>query len=138
MTYQDCDNCTGRITGLAHIGIQVTDLDEMLSFLVDTLGFTVTSREDLGATKLVFLNIGTCLLELVYNPANTPRPAGIVDHICVEVEDIYSLVCRLDKKGVHFLSDTVGEMAMLGGVRNIFLEGPQGLKMEFFEYTGRK
>jgi len=135
----NCDKCgNGKSTGLAHIGIQVTNLEEALDFYVNVLGFEVTNKTCIGDLTLVFMNIGTCLLELVHRPEYTPRPAGNIDHIAVEVEDIDNLVCRLTEKRVKFLTNGVGDMpGLLGGVRNIFLEGPGGVRIEFFEYLNK-
>ena len=131
----ECGNSAGRVTGLAHIGVYVMDMEKMLCFFRDTLGFAVTERVQLGQTELAFLDLGSCPIELVYNPRNAARPAGIVEHICLEVEGIDALTERLRGQGVKFLQDEVGDMpGILGGVRNIFLEGPEGLKLEFFEY----
>ena len=135
MEYQDCENCRGKAVRLAHIGVYVTDLPAMEAFLKDKLGFVERGRSQRGETELVFLDLGNCPIELIYNPRNEKRTGGMIEHICLEVEDIDSLVCQLDKKGVKFLQEKVGDMPdLLGGVKNIFLEGPEGLKLEFFEY----
>ena len=133
-----CDKCGGKITGLAHIGIRVADMDASIKFYVDTLGFELTNEQSMGATKLAFLNIGTCLLELIQPADFAPREAGSIDHIAVEVIDIEPLVCRLIEKGVKFLTDGINVVPeLLGGVKNIFFEGPDGERIEFFEYTGK-
>ena len=135
MEYHDCERCRGKAVGLAHIGVYVTDLPAMEAFLKDKLGFAERGRSQRGETELVFLDLGNCPIELIYNPRNEKRTGGMIEHICLEVKDIDSLVCQLDKKGVKFLQERVGDMPdLLGGVKNIFLEGPEGLKLEFFEY----
>ena len=48
----------GKITGLAHIGIKVRDMDASLKFYTETLGFQLTHKQQNGATILAFLNIG--------------------------------------------------------------------------------
>ena len=62
-------NEEGRILGLAHIGVRVSDMEASLRFYTEILGFELTHRQKLGTTELAFLNIGTCLLELIH-PAN--------------------------------------------------------------------
>lgn len=128
-----CDGCGGKIKGLAHIGVMVKDMEVSKAFYVDVLGFEVTREIDLGGTKLCFLNIGTCLLELIQSTSYAPRPAGVVDHICVEVEDIESLVCKLIEKQVKFETGEIGASATLGA-KNIFFRGPDDERIEFFDY----
>lgn len=131
----NCSNCGGEITGLAHIGIRVRDMEASIRFYVDTLGFTLTDTHQAGPTKLAFLNIGTCLIELIQPAQYDERTPGQIDHIAVEVKDIEHLVCRLVEKNVRFLSNEIGTMdTLLGGVKNIFFTGPDGERFEFFEY----
>jgi len=132
-----CENCGGRMTGLAHIGIMVRDMDASIKFYADALGFEFTARQSMGTTQLAFLNAGSCCIELVQTADYTPRPAGVVDHIAIEVEDIETLVCKLIEKGIVFLSDinTAGEL--LGGIKNVFFTGPDGERLEFFEYINK-
>lgn len=129
----NCEKCGGKITGLAHIGIMVKDMDVSKSFYVDKLGFIVTREIALGDLKLCFLNIGSCLLELVCSPNHTPRTAGVVDHICMEVEDIDTIVCKLIEKQIPFESNEVSYNEVLGA-KNIFFRGPDDERIEFFDY----
>lgn len=122
--------------GLAHIGIMVANIEASIAFYRDTLGFELTNETDMpGGTKLAFLNVGTCLLELIQpgNPGG-PRPAGVVDHIAIETKDTDALVCCLKEKGVKFLGDVAFVPGLLGGVKNVFFTGPDGERLEFFEY----
>lgn len=131
----NCEQCGGKLKGLAHIGIQVADIAASKAFYVDTLGFTLTHEEAMdNGVKLAFLNIGTCLLELVEVPNHAPRPAGVIDHIAIEVEDIETVVCKLIEKQVTFLTNEINESPILGGIKNIFFTGPDGERLEFFEY----
>lgn len=124
---------SGKIKGLAHIGIFVKDMQTSVQFYRDTLGFQVTDT----CNNLCFCNIGTCLLELVEIRDYKPRTAGQVDHIAVEVENIEALCDELRARGVK-MPDKIGEMPhLLGGVKNIFFEGPDGERIEFFEFLNR-
>lgn len=124
---------SGKIKGLAHIGVFVKDMETSVKFYRDILGFTVTDVHN----NLTFCNIGTCLIELVEIKDYQPRTPGQVDHIAVEVENIEELVAELRAKGVE-LPEKIGEMpTLLGGVKNIFFVGPDGERIELFEYTNR-
>ena len=134
----DCGKCGGKITGLAHIGIMVKDMEASIRFYRDVLGFELTEQAQVGASKLAFLNIGTCLLELVQAADYAPRPTGVVDHIAIEVTDIENLVCQLTEHRIAFLSDSIATLASLqGGVKNIFFTGPDGERLEFFEHLSK-
>ena len=128
----------GKITGLAHIGIKVRDMAASLKFYTEVLGFEKTGEQIFGTSHLAFLNIGTCLLELIQGAQYEERTAGQVDHIAVEVKGIEALVETLKSKGVQFLSDEVSVApGLLDGVKNIFFVGPDGERVEFFEYYNR-
>jgi len=123
------------MTGLAHIGIMVKDIDVSKEFYVDKLGFILTDEVNMdNGVRLAFLNVGTCLLELVQTPDHSPRGAGAVDHVAIEVEDIETLVCKLVEKQINFLTNEIAEVPILGGIKNIFFTGPDGERLEFFEY----
>ena len=128
----------GKITGLAHIGIKVRDMDASLKFYTEVLGFELTHKQVNGTSVLAFLNIGTCLLELIQSAVYEERTPGQVDHIAVEVKGIEALVEDLKAKGVHFLSEQINVApGLLDGVKNIFFTGPDGERFEFFEYYNR-
>ncbi len=128
----------GKITGLAHIGIKVRDMAASLKFYIEVLGFEKTGEQIFGTSHLAFLNIGTCILELIQAAQYEERTAGQVDHIAVEVKGIEALVEKLKAQGVQFLSDEVNVApGLLDGVKNIFFVGPDGERFEFFEYYNR-
>ena len=128
----------GKITGLAHIGIKVRDMAASLKFYTEVLGFEKTGEQMFGTSHLAFLNIGTCILELIQAAQYEERTAGQVDHIAVEVKGIETLVEKLKAQGVQFLSDEVNVApGLLDGVKNIFFVGPDGERFEFFEYYNR-
>ena len=119
------------ITGLAHIGIMVKEMDKSIDFY-KRLGFTLDKEESLGI-RLAFLSAGTCLIELVeYN--GEQRTAGTVDHVAVVVDDIHLAIEQANKNGIKIDSSTISEVPILGGVKNVFFEGPDGERLEFFEY----
>ncbi len=131
----NCENCGGRITGLAHIGILVQDMDRSKDYYVNTLGMQLQADECAGDTKLVMVGIGSLVIELIQKPDHQPRPAGVVDHVAIACEDIETLVCKLIEKGVRFDANEISHNPTLfGGIKNIFFKGPDGEILEFFEY----
>ncbi len=136
----ECGSC-GKMVGLAHIGIMSSDMERSLDFYVAKLGLELTNRTMLAnGTELAFCNVGTCLIELVAHADPSGiigRPAGIIDHIAIEVTDIDGLVCRLFDNGVNFPTEVGTMPTLLGGVKNIFFQGPDGERIEFFEYLNK-
>lgn len=131
----NCDNCGGKMVGLAHIGIMVKDIEVSKKFYMELLDFELKAEYKLGDMTLSFLDLGDCKLELVGKASNEARLPGTVDHIALEVEDIEPLMCKLIEKGVKFDTDNYGYMPNLfNGVRNVFFKGPDGERIEFFDY----
>ena len=123
------------IKGLAHIGVYVKDMEASVRFYRDLLGFTVTDDVQAGV-HLVFCSKGTCLMELIERPRYEERTAGPIDHIAVEVTEIEALAADLREKGVAIPEISTMEN-LLGGVKNVFFEGPDHERIEFFEYLNR-
>ena len=123
----------GYIKGLAHIGVFVNDIDKSIDFY-KRLGFTLDNEATLDI-RLAFLSAGTCLIELV--EIKGERPAGVVDHICVEVDDIDAAIENAKASGIEIDASKVASIPnLLGGIKNVFFEGPDGERLEYFEYCG--
>ena len=129
----NCANCGGRIQGLAHIGLYVSDLAISKSFYVDTLGFEGAGDYQLPSCRISFVNAGSCVIELIQRTSGEPREAGLFDHLCLEVDDIETLVCKLIEKNGRFETDHIVDIPELS-IRNIFFSGPDGERLEFCEY----
>ncbi|MBQ8537384.1 MAG: VOC family protein [Clostridia bacterium] len=125
-----------KLTGLAHIGILVTDLEKSKDFYLNTLGFVLKAEHELAdGTRLVFCDAGSCQIELVRMPTPEAKAEGVVGHIAIECKDIEGWVEELKHKGIPFETETVGVMPdLLGGAKNIFLAGPDGERIELWEY----
>jgi len=132
MRQEEC----AKVTGLAHIGVFVADMDTSIDFYSDLLGFEcyhqteITKGEDV--LKLAFMRCGTCEIELVELPVHTPREAGVVDHIALSVNDIDGIMVCLKDKGIVFETAAPEERPEIfdNGIRCIFLPGPDGERIE--------
>ncbi len=129
----NCTNCGGRVQGLAHIGLFVSDLHVSKPFYVDTLGFEPAGDYELPSCKISFVRAGSCVIELIQRFSGEPRQAGLFDHVCLEVDDIETFVCKLIEKNIRFETDHVVDIPELS-IRNIFFSGPDGERLEFCEY----
>lgn len=127
---------SGKITGLAHIGIFVRDIDKSMDFY-KRLGFTL-DKEEQPSVRLAFLSAGNCLVELIEQKDMPARTAGLVDHVAMVVDDIEATIENLKAKSIEIDASQIGSVPILGGVRNVFFEGPDGERLEFFEYSGVK
>jgi hypothetical protein len=82
--------------------------------------------------RLAFLSAGSCLIELVEQPGE--RAAGVVDHVAVVVDDIEAAIKRANANGIAIDAAAVQSVNILGGIKNVFFDGPDGERLEFFEY----
>jgi len=128
-----------KLLGLAHIGILVSDADVSKDFYLNTLRFDLKAEHVLpNGTRLVFCDAGSCQIELVC-PANpVAKPEGVVSHIAIECSNIEGWVEELKAKGVRFETGKISVMAeLLGGAKNVFINGPDGERIELWEYTSK-
>ena len=123
---------TGKVTGLAHIGIFVKNMDVSLDYY-KRLGFTLDKEENMGI-RLAFLSAGNCLIELVEQTTLPPREAGPVDHIAMVVDDIEAAIKNANANGIDIDAGEIATVPLLGGIKNVFFAGPDGERLEFFEY----
>lgn len=128
---------TAKLTGLAHIGIFTPDFEKSVAFYKE-LGFTLDNECDIG-THLGFMSCGTCLLEIIApedKTKATSRPTdGIIGHICIEVKNIDEFVAEYKKKGIiPEDAQVMYNEKILGGIKNIFFDGPAGESIELFDY----
>lgn len=128
----------GKVTGLHHIGVKVRDAETSARFYEQLLDFERFEEFRHGASHLVFLRAGSCVLELIEKPEIERLPAGNVDHVALAVENIEEIVGRLQARRVDFVSEQIAKVDWLfGGTKNIFFMGPDGERIELFEVVGK-
>jgi methylmalonyl-CoA/ethylmalonyl-CoA epimerase len=102
-----------RATRIAHIGIAVRALDEILPFYRDLLGLSAVPLEDADGAKIAGLTAGDTLVELLEaERPDTPigkfvakRGPGI-HHICFAVDDLDDTLARCRKAGLRLIDET--------------------------------
>ena len=122
----------GKITGLAHIGVFVKDMEKSIDYY-KRLGFTL-DKEEKPSVRLAFLSAGSCLIELIEQTDAPKRPAGVVDHIAMAVDNIEAAIENAKAQGIDIDASKINSVSILGGIKNVFFEGPDGERLEFFEY----
>ena len=98
------------------------------------LGFALDDEANIHV-KLAFLSAGTCLIELIEVKDYKAREAGPIDHVAVEVDDIEKAIANANANGIEIDASKINNAPILGGIRNIFFAGPDGERLEFFDYS---
>jgi catechol 2,3-dioxygenase-like lactoylglutathione lyase family enzyme len=88
-------------THLSHVGFMVPDIDKALSFYRDILGFREVWRGGSNPEKVNWVHLsvpeGFETIELMlYDEKPTWERMGSMNHICLEVQDIYKTKAILD------------------------------------------
>ncbi len=145
-----------------HINIVVHDMDAMIAFYCDVLGFQktkdviiqgnwiqqVVSLPDVKA-HVVYLQLPAGpRLELIdyHNPVSPTLPAGSphhpgLRHMAFEVDDLDLMVAQLKKAGVRLVGQPMtvpdAQVTYDGGIqkRLVYFTDPQGNLLELCSYT---
>lgn len=117
------------MTVLDHVGIYVKNMERSLAFYGDIFGFSEHRRLNRGETKIVFIDIGKGLLELVQRPdAPGEPPKGRWSHLALQTEDFDGLLSKIVEMGLEHRTSTQGE-----GSRRAFFKDPDGHDLEIDE-----
>jgi methylmalonyl-CoA/ethylmalonyl-CoA epimerase len=102
-----------RGTRIAHIGIAVSALDQILPFYRDVLGLPDVPLDDADGARIAGLAAGESLVELL--EAHTPdtpigkfvakRGAGI-HHVCFAVDDLDGTLARCKAFNIRLIDET--------------------------------
>jgi methylmalonyl-CoA/ethylmalonyl-CoA epimerase len=98
---------------IAHIGIAVRAIDEMLPFYRDLLGLDEQPLEDSDGAHIAGLAAGGSLVELLEPDAADSPIARFIDkrgpgihHICFAVQDLDDALTRCRTRGIKLIDDT--------------------------------
>lgn len=132
---KNMDNSKGKINGLGHIGVFISDLERSIAYYTDMLGFECYHKVDIedsgGVTKIAFIRNGSCTIELVQKPDASQKPDGPIDHIALDVDDVDAAMANLKAKGIVFETDEpVFLPTILNGVKYALFRGPDGEHLE--------
>jgi len=135
----------GNLRGVQHLGIPVSDLDSLVSWYIEKLGFNTLHETRLsvpeGEIKVAFLEKEDMVLEfyqLIGEALDEVRTRGHghIDHFALDVLDIESALNEAFVAGISLEQSTPDGPLDIPffwsqGVRYAFLEGPGGEKVEF-------
>lgn len=129
-----------HLTGLAHVALYTKDMETSVKFY-ETLGGTVTDHADVkkttGTNHIKMVRMQGFFLEIIEPHDGSPVTAegGLFPHIAIEVDDIDAAVADLKDAGItSFRSSEPNTMPIFGGIRNIFLLGPDGELLELLQH----
>lgn len=123
------------VTGIGHIAIRARDLDTVLGFYTDTLGFREMFRlnHDDGKLMLVYVRVtDQQFIEIFPNGTGEKPPRGNVgyDHLCLTVADIEVTLADLERRGVPL---DRGLQTGRDGNRQAWITDPEGNRIELME-----
>lgn len=125
-----------KVTGLAHIGIFVSDIEVTKEFYKNILGMDITFEcvfeDDTNTYTIAFAKLGNLTLELVSPKFKDDKADGIIDHIAFAVDDLEGVMESLKQKGIEFeTKEPTFYAGMLeNGSKWIFFRGPDGEHIE--------
>jgi len=125
------------VTGYAHVGLYIKDVERSKKYYTDLLGFTCVSEftNDFG-DQLAFMKSGSMILELIQHKVWMDRKDGLFDHIAMQVDDIEAVSAELKAKGVEFEDDIYFETRIshfVNGVKYQAWRGPDGEHLEIYQ-----
>ena len=103
-----------RIIKIQHVAMVVNDIDASLEFWRDGLGLTLEQIQHIPEqdSNIAFLPIGAGEIELVQPIGKDSGLARYLDkrgpglhHICIQVDDIKSLITDLKQKGFRLINE---------------------------------
>lgn len=109
-----------------HIGIKVIDIERSIKFYEEVLEAKIIKDYVYPESRLVFMEIGGTIVELIYKSGNVSRNAGPIEHIAFKVDSLEDKMKMLDSIKVPH-----SEPRVVGSARIIFFDGPNNEKFEF-------
>ena len=102
-----------RPTRIAHVGIAVQSLAEILPFYRDLLGMPEVQLDDADGARIGAVQAGDSLIELL-EASSSDSPIGKfvakrgpgIHHICFAVDDLDGTLARCKKAGIRLIDET--------------------------------
>ena len=105
-------NDTRRGTRIAHVGIAVRSIDELMPFYRDVLGMDEALLDDSDGATIAGFEAGESLVELLEAESpDTPigrfvaRRGPAIHHICFAVDDLDAMLERCRSAGMTLIDD---------------------------------
>lgn len=115
-------NADGGVVMMNHVGINVTNVGEAVSYYTQKMGYREAFRlnDEKGQPRLVYMQISkNTFLEL--QPATAQQPAGFT-HYGLHVENALQAVARFSKAGLTVTDTNVsGTKAILANITDPYM-----------------
>ncbi|WP_164668676.1 methylmalonyl-CoA epimerase [Virgibacillus doumboii] len=128
---------------VAHIGIAVNSIDEVLAFYTDTLGLELEGVEavDSEGVKVAFIKIGESRIELL-EPLNDAsaihqfinKNGEGIHHIALEVDDIDERLSMMKTEGIRLVNDEPKQGAHDSRIAFIHPKAANGVLFEICQH----
>lgn len=137
-----CEQHGPTLEGLGHIALYTKDIEKTVDFYTGVLGFQKIEEFELeqpeGVMKIVFLLCVDIIMEVI-QPAEGSKDQGAGDgcfqHLALQVTGLEELIPLLKEEGIVFeTEDYIPLPTMFNGSKAIFFRGPNGERLELFEY----
>ena len=117
-----------HVERIDHVVLRVDDLEAMVRFYEQALGFKVERR--VADAGLVQMRAGASMLDLIR--AERPTRGANMDHLCFLVTpfDRPSMEASLSRFGIA-LGETVERYGAQGHGLSVYFDDPEGNKIEF-------
>ena len=113
---------------LDHVGIYVKDLAKSVVFYGEVFGFQVARTMETSTSKIVFLDVGGGILELIQRPGAPRKSEGPWSHVAFKVDDYDAMESKLESMGLELRKVVLGD-----GSRIAFFKDPDGHDVEIME-----
>lgn len=109
-----------------HIGIKVIDIERSIKFYEEVLDAKIIKDYVYPESRLVFMEIGGTIVELISKSSNESRSPGPIEHIAFKVDLLEEKMRMLDTMEIIY-----SEPRTVGNAKIIFFDGPNNEKFEF-------
>ncbi|MCI1637546.1 MAG: VOC family protein [Bifidobacterium crudilactis] len=124
-------NLTAYITGIQHVGIPTTKMDETIAYY-QALGFEVAGSFPNGDSTCTFLRFANLTLE-VWTVDSTPNTTGAINHFALNTTDIDNAFAAAQELGLNFVEGSIQHIPSFwdNGIAYFNVLGPNGETIEF-------
>lgn len=125
-----------EVTGLAHVGIFVDDVEKSKKFYKEILGLECIDQckfdADGNTFTCAFVQKGSLCIELVERRIGENPGDGMVDHVAMMVDDVDEFRKELEAKGIEFETKEQMYCADMfpNGSKWVFFRGPDNEHIE--------
>ena len=135
-------NKTGCIAQhINHVAIAVSDIEETISFYVNTFGISqpeITNLQDHGV-KAALVRVGGSQLEFIQPLQDTGGVASFIEkrgegvhHICFEMDNLHQSLEKLQQAGINLIDKTT-RVGLSGNIAFIHPKSTGGVLIELVD-----